>query len=302
MNGANSSGKDYQPDTTSYDYDAPLDERGEPRDKYFAFRKVIAETTGTTPPPVLPPTRATTFPVADGLRTASLWRNLPTPKRSKKLLTFEDLDQSYGYVLYRTGLDVGQGGRLLLDGLHDYAQVYVDQRLVGTLDRRLGTNTLDLPAPAQAATLDILVENSGRVNYTAVIRTERKGITGSATLDGKPLAGWEIYSLPMDNLGALRFLPEPCDGPCFYQTQVNVATPADTYFDTRGLHKGMLWLNSRPLGRFWSIGPQFALYAPGPWFDTGSNTVTFFDLMGSASDRLRTVATPVFAATVSTRD
>jgi beta-galactosidase len=302
MNGANSSGKDYQPDTTSYDYDAPLDERGEPRDKYFAFRKVIAETTGTTPPPVLPPTHATTFPVAPGLKTASLWRNLPTPTRWQKLLTFEDLDQSYGYVLYRTGLGAGQGGKLVLDGLHDYAQVYVDQRLVGTLDRRLGTNTLDLPAPAQAATLDILVENSGRVNYTAVIRTERKGITGSATLEGKPITDWEIYSLPMDHLGTLRFLPEPCDGPCFYQTQVNVGNPADTYFDTRGLHKGMLWLGSRPLGRFWSIGPQFALYAPGPWFDPGSNTVTFFDLMGTATDSLRTVAKPIFAGTVSTRD
>jgi beta-galactosidase len=302
MNGANSSGKDYQPDTTSYDYDAPLDERGEPRAKFFAFRKVIAETTGVAAPLVPPPTHAATFPIAAGMLTASLWRNLPVPTTSPTPLRFEDLGQSYGYVLYRTGLDEGQGGRLVLDGLHDYAQVYVDQQLVGTLDRRLGTDSLDLAAPAHAATLDILVENSGRVNYTAVIRKERKGITGGVTLAGKPLEGWEIYSLPMENPATLRFLPGPCEGPCFYQTQMEAAEPADTYIDTRALKKGMLWLGPHALGRFWSIGPQYTLYAPGPWLNRGSNSIVFFDLMGSSADRLGSLAEPVFGATVSTRD
>ncbi len=302
MNGANSSGKDYQPDTTSYDYDAPLDERGEPRAKYFAFRKVIAEATGEAPPVVPLPTRATTFPLAPAMLTASLWRNLPAPLSSKKLLTFEDLGQPYGYVLYRTGLDAGQGGKLVLDGLHDYAQVYLDQRLVGTLDRRVGTSTLDLPPQSQPATLDILVENSGRVNYTAVIRKERKGITGGVTLAGKNFERWEIYSLPMKDPASLQFLPGPCEGPCFYQARMDVSAPADTYFDTQALKKGMLWVGSRPLGRFWSIGPQFTLYAPGPWLSRGNNTITFFDLMGSSADRLRTVAKPIFGASVSTRD
>jgi beta-galactosidase len=305
MNGANSSGKDYQPDTTSYDYDAPLDERGEPRAKFFAFRTAIAETTGAMPAPLPPPTHAASFPIATETRSASLWRNLPTPIPSKKLLSFEDLGQSYGYVLYRTGLNEGQAGKLVLDGLHDYAQVYVDQQLVGTLDRRLGTNMLDLPARANAATLDILVENSGRVNYTSAIRNERKGILGGVTLAGKPLEGWEIYSLPMDNLdkpGTLRFLPEPCEGPCFYQTAINATDPADTYIDTQALHKGMLWLGSHALGRFWSIGPQYTLYAPGAWLRRGSNAIIFFDLRGTPGDRVRSVAEPIFGATVSTRD
>ena len=37
----------------------------------------------------------------------------------------EDLDQSYGYILYRTQLAAGPGGELAVDGLHDYAQIYV---------------------------------------------------------------------------------------------------------------------------------------------------------------------------------
>ena len=122
MNGANTNGTNYQPDTTSYDYDAPLDEKGEPRAKFDDFRKAITEVTGAKPPEVPKQAVRVAFPISANMLTASLWRNLPTPTNSKTLLTFEDLDQSYGYVLYRTGLDEGDGGQLLLDGLHDYAR------------------------------------------------------------------------------------------------------------------------------------------------------------------------------------
>lgn len=45
MNGANggSSAFDYQPDPTSYDYDAPLSEAGDPTPKYYAIRGAIAK-------------------------------------------------------------------------------------------------------------------------------------------------------------------------------------------------------------------------------------------------------------------
>ena len=173
---------------------------------------------------------------------------------------------------------------------------------MGTLDRRLGTDSLDIPRQTHATTLDILVENSGRVNFTKVIRTERKGLTGSVTLDGKEPKNWEIYSLPMSDLSELRFLPEPCIGPCFFRTEMNVSKPADTYLDTRGLHKGVIWLEQQPLGRFWSVGPQYALYTPGPWLKQGLNSVTFFDLMGDSSDHINTLTEPIFDATISTRD
>ncbi len=313
MNGANSDGANYQPDTTSYDYDAPLAENGAPRAKFFAFQKAIEETTGTHPPALPHDAPRKAFPVSPLKLSASLWRNLPTPVNSTTPLTFEDLDQSYGYVLYRTGIDEGDGGKLILDGLHDYAQVYIDQQLVGTLDRRLGTNSLEIPRQTHAATLDILVENSGRVNYTKVIRTERKGLTGAVTLDGKAPRHWEIYSLPMADLSHLRFLAEPCTGPCFFQSTLTVKKPADTYLDTRALHKGFVWLGSTssststatsptPLGRFWSIGPQFALYTPGCWLQRGANTITIFDLLSDSTDALRSTTEPIFSGAISARD
>jgi beta-galactosidase len=302
MNGANSDGTDFRPDTTSYDYDAPLDERGTPRQKYYAFRDAIAQATGRTPPEVPASAMASAFPIASAIETASLWRNLPKPVESKTLLTMEDLGQSYGYILYRTDLKAGEGGELMLGGLHDYAQVYVDQKLVGTLDRRLGTSRLGLPLMQRAGTLDILVENSGRVNFTSVIQDERKGLTGEVTLEGRPFRNWKIYALPMDKVDQLEFVSEPCAGPCFYRMHMTVSAVADTYLDTRGVHKGEVWLNGDPLGRFWNIGPQYTLFAPGPWLKTGINEIIFFDALGEPEDSLKSQDRPVFSGVTAQRE
>ncbi len=303
MNGADThTGTDYHPDTSSYDYDAPLDEKGEPRYKFELFRKAIEDTTHVAAPRMPKASALTAFPIARKMLTASLWRNLPTPVNSKVLLSFEDLDQAYGYVLYRTGLDEGAGGKLVLGGLHDYAQVYVDQQFIGTLDRRLGSDTLELPRLTRASTLDILVENTGRVNYSRKIRTERTGLTGEVTVDGVAPKSWEIYSLPMDNVAHLRYLPEPCSGPCFFQAQMAVKKPADTYLDTRGLHKGQMWVEAHNLGRFWSIGPQYSLYTPAPWLQQGMTTLTFFDLLADSGEHLASVTAPIFGSAISTRE
>lgn len=295
MNGANSNGKNYEPDTTSYDYDAPLDEQGTPREKYNYFREVIARVTKKQRSALPAATGTQTFPVSDGVESASLWNNLPKPVQSNTLLAMEDLDQSYGYVLYRTALEAGDGGELTIDGLHDYALVYVDQKLVGTLDRRINTSQLSLPAMTSPGSLDILVENNGRVNFTTAIRGERKGILGKVTLAGKEPKNWEIYSLPMDDLATLRFSKDPCEGPCFFRTHLNAPAQADTFLDVSALHKGEVWINQRPLGRFWSIGPQQALYLPGPWLKQGDNEIVYFDSRGEAKAKLKTSSKPIFA-------
>jgi beta-galactosidase len=303
MNGADShTGKDYHPDTTSYDYNAPLDEAGNPRYKYALLAGVIAEVTGKPAAPAPVPTVAATFPVSPIRRSASLWDNLPAPVRNPTPLTFEELDQNYGYVLYRVALPRGAEATLSLKGMHSYAQVYVDRKLVGTLDRRLDQETVRLPARGGPATLDILVENTGRVNYSQAIRTEQTGLTGAVTLDGAALTDWRMFRLPMDDLSRLRLTKSPCTGPCFYETEMTVDRPADTYLDMRGLHKGQLWLGTHNLGRFWSIGPVHTLYTPAPWLQVGKNRILFFDLTGDATGRLTTVNAPVFGRITTTRE
>ena len=287
MNGANSNGRNYQPDTASYDYDAPLDERGTPRLKYFEFRKVIAEAAKITPPEVPATAAAAELPLRQQPGYASLWDNLPSPAASETPIGMEALDQAFGYVLYRTTLPPSSGGDLVVDGLHDYAQIYLDQALTGTLDRRLDEDKIALPVSARSRQLDILVENSGRVNFSAVVRGERKGIR-RAVLAGTELKSWSVYSLPFENLANLRFESKSCNAPCFYRATLDAgATTADTFLDTKPLGKGMVWINRRPLGRFWSIGPQTTLYVPAPWLKPGANELTVFDLSGTPKQPLQ---------------
>ena len=280
MNGANSNGKNYEPDVTSYDYDAPLDESGRTTPKYFAFRDVIAKATGTTPPAVPASPPATKIPEFKLEEAVSLWKVLSPPVQSEQVLSMEDLDQAYGYILYRKHLDGPAEGDLVLNELHDYAQVYLDGKLAGHLDRRLAQNHLRLKVPPTGARLDILVENTGRINFNVVLRGERKGITKQVTLAGKPLVGWEIYPLPMTEPAKLPFARTSCEGACFYRATFHVDAPADTFLDTSAFAKGAVWLNGQPLGRVWSIGPQKTLYVPGPWLRAGENEVVVFDLNG----------------------
>jgi beta-galactosidase len=298
MNGANTDGTNYEPDVTSYDYDAPLDESGRVTDKFRLFREIIASVTGVAAPPlprVVPPITVPKFALKE---SASLWKSLPVPVHSKDVKSMEDLDQSYGYILYRTQLKGPASGTLLLEDLHDYAQIYLDGKLVGTLDRRLGEKQLNLQIAGAKARLDILVENSGRINFAtttsvAVLRGERQGITKQVTLDGKPLNGWEIYPLPMKDPATMTYSDHPCEGPCFYRAVFNVDNPADTFLDTTSFTKGEVWLNGRALGRVWNVGPQKTLYVPAPWLKKGANEVIVFDLKGEPSRTLEGLSKPI---------
>ncbi|MGB9031659.1 MAG: beta-galactosidase family protein [Acidobacteriaceae bacterium] len=286
MNGANSNGKNYEPDVTSYDYDAALDEAGHPTPKYFLFRDVIARDTGVTPPPVPSAAAAVAIPAFTMDRVASLWDNLPPPAHSDQPLTMEAMDQSYGYVLYRTQIDGPVSGDLTIGAVHDYAQVYIDGKLQGAIDRRLDQTSLPVRTDRPHARLDILLENTGRVNFGSALPGERVGLLNGVTLAGHPLTGWDNYSLPMLSSGTLKWRP-PCQGPCFYHATITLDHPGDTFLDTSQLGKGMVWINGRPLGRFWNVGPQKALYLPAPFLKAGRNEVVLFDLNGEQGRTLQ---------------
>ncbi len=298
MNGANSNGKNYEPDVTSYDYNSPLDESGQPTPKYYRFREIIAKDTGVTPPPV-PATQPTMrVPAISLTEVVSLWKTLPAPTHSEQPLPMEALNQAYGYILYRTQVDGPVTGDLTINTLHDYAQVYIDGKLVGMIDRRLGQDRLPLNVAAHHARLDILVENTGRVNFGPLLPGERAGIVGKVLLAGKPLTGWDIYPLPMRTPGQLRYSKPPCSGACFYRASFTVTTPRDTFLDTSALTKGEVWLNGRALGRFWNVGPQKTLYVPAPWLKPGRNEVVVFDLEGKSGQKIEGLDHPILHATV----
>ena len=292
MNGANWDHDRYEPDVTSYDYDAPLDESGRTTLKYTLFREAIAKANGVELPAVPAVAPAIAIPATALRQSASLWTSLPEPVVSEQPKTMEDLDQAYGYILYRTAIAEAAKGDLVLDELHDYAVIYANGKAIGTLDRRLAQNTLavDLAAGTQ---LDILVENSGRINFSLQLRGERKGITKQVTLAGKPLMHWQTFPLPMSAPEKMNYSNAACTGACFYRGTLDVSEPGDTFLDTSAFTKGFVWVNGHALGRIWSIGPQKALYLPGPWLKKGANEVIVFDLEGAPGRALEGRTAPM---------
>ena len=298
MNGANVDRGHYHPDVTSYDYGAALDEGGRPTSKFIQFREVIARVTGRTPPPV--PEVAPVREIAPFRLTKSspMLDELPAPVASSDPMTMEELGQSYGYVLYRSVIPKAATGVLTLHELHDYAKVYADGKLLGTLDRREGTESL--PVNLVAGTrLDLLVEDTGRVNYGPALRGERVGILGGVTLNDEALHGWQQYSLPLEHPEKRTYSRHPCVGACFYKGTFNTNSPNDTFLDTGAIAKGFVWVNGIPLGRAWSIGPQKALYLPGPWLRKGRNEVVVLDLDGKGPPTLAGLGHPVLDAPIA---
>jgi beta-galactosidase len=283
MNGANIDSGKYEPDVTSYDYDVPVSESGELKPKFFLFRDVISKATGITPPPPPAPMPAQSLATVQFARSASIWDILPHPLASPRILSMEDVGQSYGYILYRTNVAQAQSGELHIDELRSYAQIYLDGALVGTLDRRLNQSFLPIHITHDNTRLDILVENTGRVNFGHQFPHERAGITHQVTLANRPLTGWQIYPLPMQNVSSIAYKSSPCTGACFYSSTFQIDNPADTFIDTRSLGKGEVFINGQPLGRFWHIGPQQTLYLPAPWLKKGENEIVVFDLEGRPS-------------------
>lgn len=279
MNGANNDDGGYQPDVSSYDYDAPLDESGRPRPKYFRLRSLINQATGQAPVAVPDSPPLIAIPAIPLSESMSLWAALPKPMRTEQPLSMEDVDQAYGYLDYRTELQGAGKGELDFAELHGYARVYLDGRLAGVVDRRLRQKTLAIDATG-AKRLDILVENSGRINFKPVIRGERTGILGDVSLAGATLHGWAMYPMPLALPKKTGYKKAGCEGPCFYRAEFSVAQSGDTFLNTERLGKGAIWVNGHLLGRFWNVGPQGALYLPGVWLHPGNNQITVLDLNG----------------------
>ncbi len=297
MNGANFEGE-YLPQTTSYDYDAALDESGRPTKKYFAFREVIAAADPSVRLPDVPAVgRLISVGPVELRESASLWDNLGTPITAESPKSMETLGQSYGYILYRTQVAGPIDGELRLGGMHDYAYIFVNGAMLGSLDTRNGQSRLNLHLPGENNRLDILVENGGRINFKKLLREQRKGITGAVTLSGKGLHSWQIYRLPMINANSVVFQAtgSATTGPRFWRGPFSLSRTGDTYLDMRGRVKGAAWVNGHPLGRFWNRGPQQTLYVPAPWLKVGANQVVIFDINGGSDNSLRGLDRPLYS-------
>jgi hypothetical protein len=281
--GANSGRKGYEPDITSYDYDAPVDEQGRPTPKYIALRNLIGSylPKGDKLPKI--PDEIPSFEIPPfGMQVfTSVWDNLPAPVNSVQPASFEAYGQDYGFILYRTELVGHKKGKLTVTDIHDYATVFLNGEYIGNLDRREGINTIDIPeSDVDMPVLEILVEAMGRINFAQYL-IDRKGITDRVTLNGMTLMNWEVYKLPMDFkfIYDLRSTGKILNKPgLFFKGNFSVLSTGDTFIDVSNYTKGIVWVNGHNLGRYWNIGPQKRLLCPGSWIKRGLNEVIIFDL------------------------
>ncbi len=282
MAGANY-GTRYEPDITSYDYDAPLDEAGNPTRKYYIFKNLLSTYLPLTEtlPSVPNPITSIDIPDIKIEGVAPLFKNLPQPNELVQPKSMEKLGQDYGFILYRTKLIGPKSGSLTATDLHDYGLVYLNGAFVDTIDRTKNESTVKLSETgSKDSTLDILVEAMGRVNFGQHL-IDRKGITERVTLRGITLMHWKAFCLPMDRqyLEQLAFVPnDSSDSPKFFRGSFTLQKLGDTFLDLSKWTKGIVWVNGHNLGRYWSIGPQRRLYVPGPWLKKGKNEVVIFDM------------------------
>ncbi|MGD0127914.1 MAG: beta-galactosidase family protein [Terriglobia bacterium] len=293
MSGANFDGS-YQPDISSYDYDAPIDEAGRPTRKFSLIRDVVAKHSpaGTRLPDLPAPLPMIEIPHLELKEAAVLDGLLGKAVTSDHPLPMEALGQNYGFVLYRVGVSKAIKGLLELTDVRDYAVVSQGARRLGVLDRRLKQHSLEVDLEG-GVPLDILVENMGRVNFGPRLVDDRKGILGHVTLAGSTFTGWENYPLPMTDLSRLNFSSSNPKVPAFFRGQFQLSSLGDTFLDMQGWEKGYVWVNGHNLGRYWKIGPQQSLFLPATWLKQGTNSVVVLDLEPSDHRTLRGVKDPI---------
>lgn len=276
-------------DITSYDYDAPIDERGGPTEKFWLFREVLSHYhTPIEVPPLPPLLEPCGVELTETLRLFDVLETV-TPVKSAHPLSFEELELSHGLVLYRTGIPGPRAEyQLAIDGLADRAQVFVEGQQVAVLDE---TNAaVDVAVPGEWARIDLLVESMGRVNYGPKVG-ERKGITGAVRHDQMFVHGFLSYPMRLDTIEDLPWGATGSQiGPVFSRGSLELDEPRDTFISIPGGTKGYVWVNGFLLGRYWNIGPQHSLYLPWPLLRQGRNEIVVLDLDGSVS-RVRLEAT-----------
>lgn len=296
----------FRPDTSSYDYDAPISEAGWVGEKFAAYREGMRPflPAGETLPPPPPRNAVITIPAFTLKEAAPVRENLP-PRvlRDVSPQPIEAYDISRGIVVYRATLPAGPAGVLEAAKARDLAWVFVDGQEVGTVDTRHRDYRVRLPARTKPVTVEILLYTIARVNFGVEVH-DRKGLHGPVTFtpkDGTAQAveNWEIRAIDFDadaTLPPLKFRAARAagsPGAAFWRGTFALAATGDTFLDMSHWGQGIVWVNGQCLGRYWSIGPTQTMYLPGPWLRKGRNDIVVLDLTGPRRAEVAGIATPI---------
>ena len=285
MNGANCFDK-YEPTVSSYDDDAPVNECGDLTDKYFRFREVISKYAPIPDielPAAVKKKKYGKFEFTACRRLFDCLDKLSAPVETVCPLPMEKLGQGYGFILYRTEV---RGPRetqnVRIQEPRDRAYIYKNDELLGVQYRNDREPAVSTDIPAEGATLSVLVENMGRVNYGAYLR-DPKGVTEGIGFGWNFIYHWQTYPLPLDDLSAVDFIeqkPVFDSTPLLLRAEIDIDECYDTFVKLPGFKKGMIFINGRALSRYWEVGPQRSAYLPAPFLKKGKNELIVLELEG----------------------
>ena len=275
---------DYSPIVTSYDYDCPLSECGDPTDKYILSQQILQKYTGNPQIKPVPESKKIQPSPVTLTEAAPLRENLANLAVKQGCAavppTLEELGESFGFVFYRTRLDrLANDCTVRLHGVHDYAQLWADEEYLGSACRFIKSGTpIRLEAAKAPATLELLVESLGHINYGIFTGRDPKGITGAVALGQQQLFHWEYFALPLDDISKLNYSPlSKTDTPAtFYRGTFEVDDIGEAFIRCPGT-KGCIWVNGFNLGRYWEIGPTETLYLPSTVLKKGKNEIVVFE-------------------------
>lgn len=287
--GANSPG--FQPDVTSYDYDAPINEYGHATPKYHELRNMMQKYSDkklpSVPKPIAPIITVPEFKLTE---FAPLANGADKTVNSKDTKTFEDLDMGWGTVVYTVELPETKAGGTLVADVHDFAQYFINGEYVGKTDRVKNERAITIPATKKGDKLQIVVEGMGRINFGRAIK-DFKGIVGdmklTADVDGHEvtwnLKNWTMTTIPDDYQTAVKAFEKNTDKKGtrgYYRGYFNLKKVGDTFLNFETWGKGQVYVNGHSMGRIWYIGPQQTLYIPGCWLKKGKNEIIVLDVVG----------------------
>ncbi|EOH96149.1 beta-galactosidase [Enterococcus moraviensis ATCC BAA-383] len=293
MNGCSARGDKDLPQITSYDYDALLDEQGNPTEKFFSVQRKVhdlfpdIEQSEPLRKSVLEPK------VADLKEKVSLFSIVESVSQhtpSKYPENMEKLNQHYGYLLYSTKIPSHPDEEFIrVIDASDRVHVFLNQTKIATQYREeIGEKIFCKPSKEQNQ-LDILVENMGRVNYghKLLADTQRKGIRSGVMSDLHFICEWDQYSIDFSKLDHIDYKQAWIEGtPAFYRYELVVEKTGDTFIDLQKFGKGVVIVNGFNLGRFWNCGPTQSLYVPASILNTGINEIIVFETEGEWSSEL----------------
>ncbi|KAF1295679.1 beta-galactosidase [Enterococcus sp. JM4C] len=301
MNGCSVRGTTDLPQITSYDYDAPLDEQGNPTNKYFAIKDMLHEQfpeLEQREPLIKSSIELKDIPLKNKVSLFSTVDQLVTPIHAKYPLTMEQLHQNTGYLLYQTLHtvdDVTENYRII--DASDRVQFYADGELISTQYHDEVGETITVNPTSNQSKIAILVENMGRVNYGAKLTadSQRKGIRTGVMCDIHFLTEWIHYPLALETSEKIDFSGDWVEKqPSFYQYQFTLEEVEDTFIDLSQFGKGCVFVNQQNIGRFWAVGPTLSLYIPKGLLKRGQNELIIFETEGVYQASISLTKQPVF--------